>query len=257
MSSTGKRIVAKVAAIVAVSSSIFALSATSATASPVSAVALAEPQPSPPACSPPSLAHCYTKATMRNYIDRVLPMVTQFFRAEYKAMPEPSHYYFIAEGQRIRAACQNGDDDYLDANVYAYCPADHNIYLGQAMVWRFYNEDGDVAPVIGLAHEWGHNIQSRAGVPMPANNIESVKYENQADCVAGAWIQYADQQKWLESEDYSSITKLVKDIASAESADRDHGNLEERNNAMSLGIRNGLPACNKFYPATPIITSRD
>ncbi|MGH3830964.1 MAG: neutral zinc metallopeptidase [Pseudonocardiaceae bacterium] len=259
MTSTGKKIAAKVAATVAVSGSVFVLSATSATASPApaSAVALAGPQAAPAGCRPPSLAHCYTEATMHSYIDRVLPMIVQFFRVKYKAMPEPSSYYFIPEGQQARSACQNQDGGPLDADTYAYCPVDHNVYLGQAAMWRFYHEDGDVAPAVGLAHEWGHNVQSRAGIPTPTTSVESVNYENQADCVAGAWIQYAGQRKWLEQEDFRSIVKFVQDIASAESPDRDHGDLTERGKAMSLGLKNGLGACNKFYPGTPIFDVRD
>lgn len=251
---TGKKIAAKVAAVVAVSGLVFVLPVTSATASPVSTVAHAKPQASSPGCRPPSLAHCYTEASMQNYIDRVIPMIVQFFRVKYKAMPEPSHYYFIADGRQARSAC-----GYLDANTYAYCPADHSVYLGQAFMWRLYNDDGDIAPAVALAHEWGHNIQSRVGVPrsMSNNHVENVRYENQADCVAGAWIQYAGQQRWLEREDIRSIDNLIRDIADAERADRDHGTLEERGNAMSLGTRDGLGACNRFYPATPIITGRD
>lgn len=207
-------------------------------------------------CTPPSLAHCYTESTMQSYIDRVLPMVVQFFRAKYKAMPEPSAYYFIAEGQQMWSACVGSNGSRLkDATIYAYCSADHSIYLGQASMWHLYNADGDAAPAVALAHEWGHNIQYRVGVPEPMNNIEMVNHENQADCVAGAWIQYAGQQKWLEQEDVGSIARLIADIAGSESPNRDHGDLTERSNSMSLGLESGLEACNSFYPATPIIAS--
>jgi hypothetical protein len=52
----------------------------------------------PSGCHPPSLANCYTEATMQSYIDKVLPMITQFFSTQYVAMPAPRRYYFIAEG---------------------------------------------------------------------------------------------------------------------------------------------------------------
>jgi hypothetical protein len=227
-----------------------------ASPAPISAVAYAAPQVSPSVCTPPSLAHCYTEATLQSYIDRVIPMIAQFFRAKYRAMPEPPHYYFIAEGQRAQSSCQDEEGGYLDdANTYAYCRVDQNIYLGQAMMWHLYNEDGDAAPAVGLAHEWGHHVQSQVGVPAPTTNAESVNHENQADCVAGAWIQYADQQKWLEQEDVGSIARLVADIASAEGTSRTHGDLEERSDSLVLGLKGGLEACNSFYPANPIITT--
>lgn len=193
---------------------------------------------------------------MQSYIDRVLPMITQFFKAKYQAMSEPSHYYFITEGQYAQSACQDKKRSHIvGANAYAYCSIDHNIYLGQAMMWHLYNEDGDAAPAVALAHEWGHHVQSQVGVPMPTTNIESVNHENQADCIAGAWIQYANQQKWLEQHDVGSIARLLADIASAESASRTHGTLEERGASLSLGLKGGLEECNRFYSETPIITT--
>jgi len=118
-----------------------------------------------------------------------------------------------------------------------------------------YNQDGDAAPAVGLAHEWGHNVQTQIGVPPPRTQDETIVHEDQADCIAGAWIQYADEQKWLEPEDVSSITRLVEDIASAEdNQNRTHGTLSERGAAMTMGLRGGLAACNHFYPETPIFT---
>lgn len=261
MNTAGKKILAEVAAVVAVSCSVFVLSAASVTTSPISTIALAEPQASPPTCKPPSPSHCYTKETMQRYINNVLPMVVQFFKTRYKAIPEPFHYYFIAEGQRMPMplTCRDGNDSYFGDKDYAYCPSDHNIYLGQVIMWQLYDEDGSIAPAVGLAHEWGHNIQSWKHVqePAPKDHSANVKHENQADCVAGAWIQYADQQKWLGPEDFRNIARFIKDIASAESADRDHGTLEQRSNAISQGMKGGLEACNDYYPETPIISSQD
>lgn len=177
-------------------------------------------------------------------------MIVQFFRAKYKAMPEPSNYYFVPEGQPpMQSPCGA-----IDARAYHYCPADRSIYLGQASMWSYYDEDGDAAPAIGLAHEWGHHVQQVSGVPEPRDNIESVNHENQADCIAGGWIQYAEQQNWIEQQDYASTDRLVAHMASSEPT-RDHGNLQERSNSMNLGYRSGLQACNSFYSATPIIVS--
>jgi Putative neutral zinc metallopeptidase len=127
--------------------------------------------------------------------------------------------------------------------------------MGQAMMWHLYSQDGDIAPAVGLAHEWGHNVQAQTGVPAPETNEESVNYENQADCIAGAWLRYADQpaQHWLESEDAPNVGLLIEDIASAENdPNRNHGDLQERAASMLRGIQGGLMACNDFYPNTPI-----
>lgn len=205
----------------------------------------------PAGCHPPSLANCYTEATMQSYIDRVLPMIAQFFRAQYAAMPTPRQYYFIAEGQQAQSACQG----LVTGRTYAYCPGDHNVYMGQAMMWHLYSQDGDIAPAVGLAHEWGHNVQTQTGVPAPQTNEESVNYEDQADCIAGAWLQYAGQpsQHWLEPEDAPNMGLLIEDIASAENdPNRNHGDLQERAASMLRGMQGGLMSCNDFYPSTPI-----
>ncbi|HET9257157.1 MAG TPA: neutral zinc metallopeptidase [Pseudonocardiaceae bacterium] len=187
-------------------------------------------------------------------MDQVIPLVTQFFRAKYTAMPEPAHYYYIAEGQQMETGCrdQNGKAGIADSTAYEYCPADYNIYLGQARLWQFYNDDGDAAPVVGLAHEWGHNVQARMGV-QASGQTEVIRQENQADCIAGAWIQYANEQKWIEPEDVGSIAKLIRDIADAEADPaRGHGTIAERGRSLSMGVTGGLAACNAFFPETPI-----
>ncbi|MBV9141567.1 MAG: neutral zinc metallopeptidase [Pseudonocardiales bacterium] len=258
MNSTANKVVAKVAAVVAVSGSVFVFPATSAITSPISVAALAEPQASPQDCKPHFVTHCYTKTNIQNYIDEVRPRIVEFFQASYhEAVPGPSDYRFIPEGPPMQSACTNKDGSriYLDAKAYDYCPDDQKVYLGQVSMWDLYYNDGEIAPAVALAHEWGHDIQHRKGVREPKNPDESVRHENQADCVAGAWIAYADQRNWLKSEDVLTINKMLEDMARDEKVDRDHGTLEKRSKAMSLGIRRGLKACNEFDPTTPIIAS--
>lgn len=130
MNSTGKKIVAKVAAVLAVSGSAFVLTATSATLSPISAVALAEPQVSPPAHRSSSMVNSYTEPTMLDYLNYVRPIVTQFFSDKYNGtMPEPSNYHFIFENRPQQLDCGNKP---AGASAYEYCSDDHSIYLGQA-----------------------------------------------------------------------------------------------------------------------------
>lgn len=203
-------------------------------------------------CRPPSMAHCYTEATMQSYINVVIPMITKFFQAEYTNMPAPRQYIFVADGEQANSACTGGAQD---DTAYFYCPADQNVYLGQQMMWTLYSQDGDAAPAIGLAHEWGHNIQTQVGVPAPTTDAEEVNHEDQADCVAGAWIQYAIQQGWFEQEDVDTTGRLLVTISDAESPNRTHGDLQERSGSMAKGIQGGLQACNAFYPDTPIISS--
>ena len=65
------------------------------------------------------------------------------------------------------------------------------MYVGQDMLWTFYEQTGDAGPAVGLAHEFGHHIQQSMGVPAPRTAEQSTRHENQADCVAGAWTRTA------------------------------------------------------------------
>lgn len=85
--STRKKIAVKFVAVVAVSYSVFVLSAISPTASPISVVTLAAPQAPAWRCRPPSLENCYTAKTMHDYLDRVLPDIAGFFKVKYKTVP--------------------------------------------------------------------------------------------------------------------------------------------------------------------------
>ncbi|MGH3697965.1 MAG: neutral zinc metallopeptidase, partial [Pseudonocardiaceae bacterium] len=196
---------------------------------------------------------CYSEATMKDYRDRVLPDIAGFFKAKYKTVPEePSENHFIEKGSPWPSRC-----GVLDDRTLAYCLRDNNVYLGQVAMGELYDQVGDIAPAIAIVHEWGHNIQFRKGVPEPKNKEENVKSEQQADCVAGAWIQYVGQQGWLEPEDARTIDRLIEYLARAEPSNGDHGTPEGRRDAMLLGKGGGLSECNRFSPSTPIFTGRD
>jgi predicted metalloprotease len=96
----------------------------------------------------------------------------------------------------MQEACEdpNGNDT-ADDMSYAYCPADDNVSIGQQLAWELYSEAGDVAPAIGIAHEFGHNVQTHVGVPVPRSDAQTLVHENQADCVAGAWPRDPDRRR--------------------------------------------------------------
>ena len=194
---------------------------------------------------------------MAAYANVIIPMVEKFFSVEYARMRALRAYVYIAGGQVARIGCVDSVGSHLvDSSAYEYCPVDRKIYLGQDTLWLLYHGAGDAAPVVGLAHEWGHNVQDAVGVPEPRTSGAKVRYENQADCVSGAWLRFADRRGWLEPEDVGSVRRYLRLIASAESASRDHGDLAERAAALRRGVGRGLSSCNRYYPRTPLIRSR-
>jgi hypothetical protein len=155
----------------------------------------------------------YTESGMLDYINVAQPMIVQFFPSSYRAMPPPRQYVFAAEaGPFVQSACQGSNGSHLqDANAYDYCPAAESIYLRQPFMWSLYPRQRRRRPTIEPAREWGHNVQHQVGVREPKSSAESVNHEDQADCMAGAWIRYAIQQGWFE-EDIGSTERLLISI---------------------------------------------
>ena len=211
-------------------------------------------QPDAPAPTPTaqpeaktSLEGRFTYSQMGSFVDTVNPMIKEFFAAEYPNLRAPQNVVYVPANQRASSACGTHD-----GTSYEYCPANDSIYVGQDLVWSFFRI-GDAAPVIGLAHEWGHHLQSMKRLPSPRTAAESVAYENQADCIAGAWAQFADEKGWLEADDdLADVSGLMRSIGSRESRARDHGTVAERATAFQKGFDGGLKACNAYVPSAPI-----
>ena len=199
-------------------------------------------------CPGGSLEGCYTEGQMQAFLGVAVRFVHGFSDDRYTRMPHPAGYQLIGSGRGAQSPCGT-----LDSMTYAYCPADDRVYIGQKQLWLFYSGIGDAAAVVGLAHEYGHHVQRVAGVPDLNSPSARVRHENQADCIAGAFVGWARDQGFLEDGDTQDIAGLVKAIASSEDdPGRDHGTLAERAASMSTGIRDGLPGCSAFYPETPV-----
>ena len=192
-----------------------------------------------------SLEGAFSYHTMDDYLEAVTPMITQWIRDTWPGMRAPTVVY-VPRGVSGFEDCldRTGRVATYSSRSYEYCGADQTIYVGQDMLWTFYNLTGDAGPAVGLAHEFGHHIQQRLGVPGPRTLEQSVRYENQADCLAGAWTAYTDRRGWLEyPDDIQDIEALFPLIGSAEGFGRDHGTARERAAAFQAGLDGGVEAC--------------
>jgi predicted metalloprotease len=204
----------------------------------------AEPDP-----SFTSLEGAFTYETMDEYVEIVVPWITDWIEHTWPSMRLPT-VVFVEHGDSGRSGCVDVDGRAarFDDESYFYCGPDETIYVGQDTVWLFYDETGDAGPAMGLAHEFGHHIQHQLRVPSPRTSEQSIDYENQADCLSGAWIGFMDGESTLGSlepeDDLKDINKLMPMIASAEDdIDRDHGTLAERKAAFNAGYQRGVTAC--------------
>ena len=146
-----------------------------------------------------------------------------------------------------------------------YCPGDNKLYLD----YSFFNElsrefkaPGDFAQAYVIAHEVGHHVQNLLGtmdkVQQAGNtNDLSVKLELQADCYAGVWAFYANQQGLVEAGDAEeairaasavgddSIQKRAQGYVVPESFT--HGSSQQRMQWFQRGYQAGdMRQCNTF-----------
>ncbi|MFZ4212826.1 neutral zinc metallopeptidase, partial [Pantoea endophytica] len=107
-----------------------------------------------------------------------------------------------------------------------YCPADQTVYIDLS----FYDDmktklgaGGDFAQGYVIAHEVGHHVQKLLGIEPKVRQMQqgasqaqanqlSVKMELQADCFAGVWGHYMEQQNVLEVGDLQEALNAAEAI---------------------------------------------
>lgn len=202
-------------------------------------------------CPGGTLKGCFTSSDqMARYLDMVTPLVTDFFVTSYGAsFPRPKIRYIKApESGPTGCVDDNGSLAGFDKDAYFYCPPDHTLYVGEEMMWILYTRAGPIAPALGIAHEWGHHLQNERHVRLD----ESVTIENQADCVAGAWLAY-ENTKGLFKEDGDDATVSAFAIVLGDVEHRSHGMDLERLLSFAKGETQGLAdGCDQFSHGTPI-----
>ncbi|MGE6433571.1 KPN_02809 family neutral zinc metallopeptidase [Shewanella baltica] len=152
-----------------------------------------------------------------------------------------------------------------------YCPADSKVYIDLSFLdeLKTLGAPGDFAFAYVIAHEVGHHVQNLLGTSAKVRQAQqsgskgqanqlSVALELQADCYAGIWGHYANQQlNLLEAGD------LAEGIAAASAVGDDrlqqmagravqpdaftHGSSAQRVKWFKTGFDSGnLASCNTF-----------
>ena len=129
-----------------------------------------------------------------------------------------------------------------------YCPPDDTVYIGQGLLEAALGTGGNVTPALVLAHEWGHHIQSLLNI-LETRNQKNV--ELQADCFAGVYVAYEEGRGMLDPGDADSAVKLMFALGDDPNArtlspwldPNAHGTGQERVNAFSVGVKEGVQGC--------------
>jgi predicted metalloprotease len=124
-----------------------------------------------------------------------------------------------------------------------YCPAEEAIYYAPVGLDEHRQRIGDFAPIVVLAHEWGHHIQTLLGITPAAGNA----FELQADCLAGAYASAAGRRGLLDPGDITEAVAMAAEagdpLGLPQDAPGTHGINDDRITAFMRGYLAGDGVC--------------
>lgn len=152
-----------------------------------------------------------------------------------------------------------------------YCPLDSTVYIDlsfyEEMKTRF-GAGGDFAQGYVVAHEVGHHVQHLLGITDKVRSLQqgqnkttqnklSVKLELQADCFAGVWGHYMEDEKILDPGDLQEALNAAMAIGDDRLQQQTqgrvihdnftHGSSEQRYTWFKKGFDSGtITQCNTF-----------
>ena len=176
--------------------------------------------------------------SLQTYWSTALP---EAFGVPYSS---PSRYVYYRPEEQPGPSC--GGEQAPPQNAF-YCPAGDFIAWDESgLVIPYYVGAGDFAAAFVIAHEFGHAMQAR----LPQREDLTILSELQADCFAGAWSRYVQEQGQLEAGDLDEATLAVfsaRDLPGTPFTDpAAHGTGFERTRAFADGYEEGPGSC---YPA--------
>jgi len=151
-----------------------------------------------------------------------------------------------------------------------YCPADQRVYIDLGFyrdLARRFGAPGDFAQAYVIAHEVGHHLQGLLGSELrgvdgarrrrDSRSAESVKFELQADCLAGVWAHSTQSRDLLEHGDVEealgAASAIGDDRLQRQSSGTvnpetfTHGSSEQRVHWFRRGFAAGrMDACDTF-----------
>lgn len=167
-------------------------------------------------------------------VDVAVDDIDAFWRSEFEARvweyESPNRVQSYTT--RIRTACGRSVAD----NAF-YCRASHSIYYDLDLLRKQFNEIGDFAPIVIVAHEWGHAIQAQRGIFRQVRSTS--RLEQQADCFAGAYVAGLKAGSDLSDEDAEEALDLIRALPRS----RTHGTPKQRLAAFQKGFDGGATAC--------------
>jgi uncharacterized protein len=192
---------------------------------------------------------------LADFVSVVLADTEDVWSAEFeKRGMEYKNPELVLVSDSVQSACGTANS----AVGPFYCPGDHKLYIDlsfyQELRQRF-QAPGDFAMAYVIAHEVGHHVQTllhsgdEASPADKRTNEYSVRFELQADYLAGVWAHYAEGKGYLEAGDLQealnaahavgddNIQKKAQGYVVPESFT--HGTSEQRERWFDKGFKNG------------------
>jgi len=181
---------------------------------------------------------------------------TELFREEGLVYEEPK---LVLYTDSVESAC-----GVAGASVGPfYCPGDHKLYIDLSFydeLRQKFNAPGDFAMAYVIAHEVGHHVQTLFGTTAKLGplrqqlseteyNKHQVRFELQADYLAGVWAHHAEAMGVLEKGDLDEALTAASAIGDDTLQKRaqgyvvpesfTHGTSEQRRSWLNKGFENG------------------
>jgi hypothetical protein len=217
------------------------------------------------AAQPPSTQSAASRnAFLRQVFDDAQAMWSRDF-AEGEVEYRPARLTIFVD--RIQTACGTMS---ATAGPF-YCPADRGVYFDSrffdALARRAGVDLGDFAQAYVVAHEVAHHVQFVLGIGQRLNatdrrdpagkNARSIRFELQADCLAGVWIHSRYQRGEITQSDLDDALNAAAVVGSdfqqlsstgaLRPEDWTHGSSSQRRHWLTVGFEKGGPAaCDTF-----------
>lgn len=180
---------------------------------------------------------------MQEDIDAAVQGVDEFWKKHWSdyftGSYTPPQVLGLYDGTAVDAPTCDGVP--LEAGNALYCPSEDFLAWDVGLMKEGY-ATGDSYVYFVVAHEWGHAIQSRLDV-----TLQEVSTELQADCLAGAELQGAqdDESIVFEEGDAAELEQAIHSVSDQLpwTKPEDHGDADQRTKAFVRGLDGGVNAC--------------
>jgi predicted metalloprotease len=211
--------------------------------------------PSGPRPGVPNTALTAVGATGDQYDElalNALDDIQSYWQSEYPKdfkgtfTPVPKFYSWDATQAQAGQFCQQTTLHLVNAG---YCRLDNTIGWDRGVLLpAMTNAFGKMAVVMVLAHEYGHAVQTMAG--LVTGRTPTIVKEQQADCFAGAFMRHVAQgdAKHFTINTSDGLNKVLAATVAIRDADPSspdsvHGSAFERVTAVQIGFSDGPKGC--------------